>query len=238
MIPKTIHISWKDNSILSDNHMFPKACIQKLISLAPDWKVELSTNDTVDDYLKTQLDSQDWALLKDCHIVEKLDVWRLLKLYIEGGLYVDIDRLCNTSVNDIITPETKCLLPTCGDNDFSQDFMCSAAGNPIYAITAQLNLQRRKDGAKNIYFLGPQTFMHGVTKALVGEIIDVNPGREVFTEIRAVLSKMPFITTYVETSPYDTILYRPENQQIEFDHEEMKRDYYEKSNLKHWTGDW
>jgi mannosyltransferase OCH1-like enzyme len=238
MIPKTIHISWKDHSILTDNHIFPRACVQNLIALVPDWNVEISTNNEIDNYLKTQLDSQDWNLLKDCHIVEKLDVWRLLKLYLEGGLYVDIDRLCNTSLNDIIKSETKCVLPTCGDIDFSQDFMCSAAGNPIYSTTLELNLQRRREGFRNIYFLGPQTFMHGVTKALVGEIIDVNPGREVFVEIRKMLSEMPFITTYVETSPYDTIIHRPENAQIDFDHEEMKRDYYAKSNLKHWTGDW
>jgi mannosyltransferase OCH1-like enzyme len=238
VIPKIIHLSWKDNNILSSNHVFPKNTIQKLISLSPNWKINLNTDKDIEDFLISKLDKSDYSLIKDSHIVEKSDIWRLIKLYEEGGIYTDIDRLCNTALDDIITEDTKCILPTCLDNDFSQDFMCSAPYNPIFMETFKLNMERRKSGHKNTYFLGPQTYMHGVTKALFGEIIDVNPTIEVFTEIRKALKTLPFISTYREEPPYNTIIYQPKNTQVNFDHEEQKRNFYASCKLKHWTGDW
>jgi hypothetical protein len=222
--------------ILTSSHIFAKHCIQKLASLSSDWKIQISNDLEVDEYLSKNLDASDYNLIKDKHIVEKTDVWRLLKMYNEGGLYVDIDRLCNISLNDIIEEETKLLLPTSLDDNFSQDFMCSAPGNPIYSNTLQLNLMRRNEGITSVYFLGPQTYMHGVTLALLGEIVDVNPGPEFFGNIRNEMSKLNFIKTYRETSPYDTILYQ--NTLHPFDHEEQKRSFYKENGIKHWTNEW
>jgi mannosyltransferase OCH1-like enzyme len=238
LIPKKIHISWKNRDILTSEHIFAKRCVQSLIELSKDWEVDLSLNEDIDLYLKRFLDYYDYSLIKDRHIVEKSDLWRLIKMYYEGGLYVDIDRLCNTSIDDIIKNDTMCLLPTCEENNFSQDFMCSAPNNPIFSNTIELILARRREGHSNVYFLGPQTYMHGVTKTLLGEIVDVNPGSEIFEEMRSAISQMQFIVTYRESTPYNTIIYRPEKSQIDFDHEEMKRDFYAKSNIKHWTGEW
>jgi hypothetical protein len=116
--------------------------------------------------------------------------------------------------------------------------MCSAPHNPIFLQTFKLLMERRKTGWNNTYFLGPQTYMHGVTMSLFGKIIDVNPGLQVFNDIHKELDNHPYILTYREESPYNTVLYRPENPQVEFDHETMKRDFYAKSSLNHWTGDW
>jgi mannosyltransferase OCH1-like enzyme len=235
-IPKILHITWPSSEVLTSTHIFPSYCIQNLIKLSSDWRVELSTDEDLDFYLKSTLDTLDYILIKDKHIVTKSDLWRLLKLYLEGGAYCDIDRLCNKSLNDIITSDIKCLLPTCGDYNFSQDFMSSAPGNPIYAITAELMLQRIRNGSNNTYFLGPQTYMHGVTKGLLGEIIDVNPGPVIFSEIRQFIAKMSFVYTYKENVPYDTILCSDFTRS--FDHETLKRDFYKEQSIKHWTGDW
>ena len=238
MIPKIVHISWVDDSVLTSDHTFPKHTIQAMINLSPDWHFKLSTDKDIDKYLRSRLDIADYNLIKDCHIVEKSDIWRLMKLYEEGGVYTDIDRLCNVSLNSIITKDIKCILPTCADNDFSQDFMCSAPNNPIYLETFKLIMERRRAGYTNTYFLGPQTYMHGVTKALFGKIIDVNPGSAVFSQIREQLVNTSFISTYIESPPYNTILYRRESAQVDFDHEAMKRDFYAASNIKHWTNEW
>jgi mannosyltransferase OCH1-like enzyme len=236
MIPKIMHLCWKDRDILTSDHVFPKHCVQPLIQLSPEWDAQLNLDHDVDEYLKQNLDRTDYERLKDRHIVEKSDVWRLIKLYTVGGLYCDIDRMCNTSMDDIVDPGNLCLLPTSQDSDFSQDFMCSAPSNPIYLHTLELNLARRAAGYDSVYFLGPQTYMHGVTKALLGEIVDVNPGKEVFDKIRGVICEMPFIKTYREDLPYDTILHRPTS--ASFDHESMKREFYASCGIKHWTGDW
>lgn len=236
MIPKLIHITWKDNEIMTSKHIFPKHTIQKLVELSPDWNIQLSTDQDIDSYLSDYLDPADYQLLKDRHVVEKSDVWRLLKLYIEGGVYVDIDRLCNVSLNDIIQPQIKCILPTCLDYNFSQDFMCSAPLNPIFLSTLQLNLQRRREGHTSVYLLGPQTYMHGITHSLLGEIIDVDCGIEKFNLIRQAIDQTTFITTYREEPPYNTILFNSKEKL--FDHEQQKRDYYASCGIRHWTNEW
>jgi hypothetical protein len=116
--------------------------------------------------------------------------------------------------------------------------MCSAPGNPMFLEALQINLERRKMGIKNIYLLGPETYFHGVTKAMTGEMIQVQPSSEVFAKLRNMLEITGFTVTYRENPPYNTIMYRPENEQIDFDHEEQKRNFYAKCELKHWTGDW
>lgn len=240
MIPRKIHCTWKFKSILWDNHPFPKNTIQKLRDLSPNWKVEFHTDNDIDTYLKNNLDKSDYSIISDRHIVEKSDVWRLLKLYNEGGLYTDIDRLANISLDDFITDEIKWVLPTFKDSDFSQDFMCSDVGNPVFIETLKLNLERRRSSdGHNVYYLGPQTYMHGITKTVFGQIIDVNPGLHMFDQMRSELSKLSFIYSYREIPPYDLVTYRPNNKQIiDFDHEKLKRDYYSSCGMKHWTGDW
>jgi len=237
-IPKIIHISWKTKDILDVNHLFPQKCIQRLVSLAEGWTPVISDDADVEQYLRDHLSTIDYQLIKTRHIVEKTDVWRLIKMYNEGGLYSDIDRLCNTSINDIIQDSTRIVLPECTDCDFSQDFMCSAPGNPMFLEALNMNLERRRTGCTNVYLLGPETYFHGVTKAMTGEAMRIQPGQENFSKLRHLIEESGFIVTYQETPPYNTIMYRPENEQVDFDHEAMKRDFYAKSNLKHWTGDW
>lgn len=238
MIPKVVHFSWVDDEILSSDHPFPRNTIQKMIELSTGWEFKYNSNEDIEHFLKDRLDKSDYNIISDCHIVEKTDIWRLMKLYEEGGIYTDIDRLCNTSLNDVIANEIRFILPICADNDFSQDFMCSVPNNPIYMETFKLIMERRKAGHRNTYFLGPQTYMHGVTLSLFGQIIDVNPGKETFSLIRKELSKYSFLQIYTEEPPYNTFLYRTENPQVDFDHEQMKRDFYSKSNIKHWTNEW
>ena len=237
-IPKIIHISWKTKDILSVKHVFPQSCIQRLVELADGWTAVVSDDTDVENYLKDNLSILDYNLLKDRHIVEKTDVWRLLKMYNEGGLYSDIDRLCNISINNIIKDNTRVVLPECKDSDFSQDFMCSAPENPMFVEALTINLERRREGYRDVYLLGPQTYFHGITKAMTGQMIQIQPGEETFSYLRSLIFKSGFIETYQETPPYNTIMYRPENSQIDFNHETMKRDFYSKCGLKHWTGDW
>ena len=235
-IPKIVHASWKSKDIINNNSIFFKNCLGNVAVLSPDWDIQISDDADVDTYLKDNLDKVDYDLLSAKHIIEKIDVWRLIKVYNEGGLYIDIDRLYNISINTIIEPETKCILPTCADYDFSHDFMCSEQGNPIYKITLDLNLERRYEGYDNIYYLGPQTYFHGITKAMLGESIDINPGKEVMNDLRNMLEQSGFIKTYREYPPYNTGLFKSEVKP--FDHEVEKRKFYAETNTTHWTGHW
>jgi hypothetical protein len=237
-IPKKIHITWKHKNILNVKSKFLDKCIHNVVKLAPEWKVEVFDDDLLDSYLKKYLDKFDYLRIKDKHPVEKSDTWRLIKLYVEGGLYIDIDKMCNTSINDIIKEDTKFVLPTCMDYDFSHDFMCSAPENPIYLCTLELNLKRRAEGIESVYVLGPQTYMNGATLSLFGTMFNPNPGKEIFESMRNELNKLGYAVTYRENPPNETILCVPKSDDEPFDHEAEKRNFYSSQGLRHWTNEW
>lgn len=236
LIPKKIHLSWVKKDIADHHSPFIKIGLRNLIDLNPNWELTIYNDQEIDDYLKSNLGASDYCLIGDTKIVEKLDLWRLIKLYQEGGLYCDLDRPHNIPLDNILNENTKCVLPTCVDLDFAHTFMMSAPGNPIYAEAANLILERRKAGSRNVYFLGPQTYMHAVTKVLFGEMIDSNPGSEVFERIRTTIESIPFLKTYREASVGDLITNKSD---LTFDqYELMKRQFYAEFNITHWTGEW
>ena len=72
--------------------------------------------------------------------------------------------------------------------------------------------------------------------SLMEKVINTNPGKKVFEELRAKIIQSNFIKTYRETSPLDTMVYRDDG--IIKNHEDMKRDLYKEYELKHWTEEW
>ncbi len=236
MIPKKVHLSWKTKDLLDSESPLITEGVKKLIELNPNWEVTIYDDAEVDEYLKDRLEPKLYALIADKHIVQKTDLWRLVKLFIEGGLYIDVDRFVNKPLDDLIDKDTKWVLPICRDYDFSHDFMMTAPQNPAYSYATQLYLERLQEGHSSIYFLGPQTYMHAITKTLMGEMINTNPGEEVFEAIRGAIKTSGFIKTYREDPPYDTIVYR--NDTLGLDWEQEKRKFYAESGLKHWSGDW
>jgi hypothetical protein len=112
----------------------------------------------------------------------------------------------------------------------------TAPENPTYNYAASLYVQRLIEGHDNIYFLGPQTYMHAVTQAFCGEMIDPDPEVEVFERIKQQASTSGFIKVYDEKPPYDTVIYK--NGALKLDWETEKRKLYKEFGLKHWTGDW
>lgn len=244
MIPKIAHVSWIDKNVIHNQSPLILNGLRNLIDLNPDWNVVVYDNNDIDEYLKSFLDKKDYDLIKDIHIVEKSDLWRLIKLFNEGGLYMDIDRFCNVPLSEIITDGIECVLPTCLEWDFSHDFMLTAPGSPIQAQAIELIMQRRYEGHTNVFLLGPQTYMHAVTKVLLGEIVNTDPGIEKFTEMRKAMEQMPFIKTYREHPPYDTIIYKHDETTFKKGNsnttnwEEIKKQFYASYKLKHWSGEW
>ena len=90
MIPKKVHLSWKTKDLLDSESPLITEGVKKLIELNPNWEVTIYDDAEVDAYLQEQLEPQLYAMIADKHIVQKTDLWRLIKLYIEGGLYMDL----------------------------------------------------------------------------------------------------------------------------------------------------
>ena len=236
MIPKIVHLTWKTKDIIDSHSPMIVNGVRRLIDMNPDWQVTVYDDNEIDSYLREWLDANDYRLIQDTHIVAKSDIWRLYKIYLEGGMYMDIDRLCNKSLSSFITDDVRWVLPTCRDYDFSHDLMISEPGNPVYFEAIKLYFQRRREGHTNIYFLGSQTYMHAITTTVLGKLINTDPGIEVFDWMRGELSKTSYIKMFREDPPYNTLLF--EGSSDVFDHEAMKRTLYNNTGIKHWTGEW
>lgn len=236
MIPKIIHLSWKSKDVVNSTSDLITNGLKNLIELNPDWDVQISTDEEVNQYLKDNLSEQHYKLVENIGIVPQTDIWRLIKLFNTGGLYIDIDRLCNKPLSDLLQDGVKWILPTCEDNDFSHDFMMTAPGNPAFANVIKLYFDRRAAGHTNVFFLGAQTYLHGVTYSLVGEMVNTNPGKEKFDWLRDKINSTGFIKTYRESLPHNSIIYNGTISANEW--ESMKRKFYADSGIKHWTNEW
>lgn len=236
MIPKQLYLSWKTKDILNYDHPLINNGIKKFILFNPDWKYEISVDEEIDEYLKCNLDSKDLDLIKNKHIVEKIDLWRLIKLYNLGGMYLDIDRLCNKNISKFFTEDTKWILPVCRQYDFSHDIMITASHNPVFLQAIKFNLQRRSEGCTSIYFLGTQTYMHAITLLCYNTMMEVGADPNIFENNLTKFKDLPFVTIHREDPPHNTILY--EDKEKKLDWEKLKRDFYNNFNIKHWTGEW
>jgi len=230
-IPKTIHIAWNNKEIVDSTYSIIRNGIHNLKNLNRDYDFTISNDREIDEYLNSRLERRDFDLIKKRHIVEKVDLWRLLKIYYEGGFYMDIDRLYNIPLENVISKDVKCLLPMYGDKNFSQDIMISCPKNIIHKTAISLNLERRRSGSKSILYLGPQTYFHACTRILLGEEKNEYPNKEDLIRLRKTIRTCKYIRTYREVLPYDSIVFQSEGTDIDFD----KNQLYSDENILRWA---
>jgi hypothetical protein len=230
-IEKKIHISWKNKNILHTNYSIIQNGIMCLKRLNPDYDFQIYDDYDIEQYLQENLSSQDYSLIQTKKIVEKTDLWRLLKIYLEGGVYCDIDRFCNKSFSHILKkPDTKCILPMWFDTDFSQDLMISCSKNIIHKRAIELNLERRRKDPfhKDLSYFGPITYFHAVTEILVGKQLERDPPKEILQLLRTIIQNSKYLETFREEPDFHTILY--EGRPLLNDKEEM----YKNQGIQHW----
>lgn len=240
MIPKVIHISWIDKSILfTSNNPLAINGVQNMKRINPEYKIEVSDDNDVDDYIQSCISNDDWLLLKDRHIVEKVDLWRLLKIYYEGGIYCDIDRLCNIPFKDIIKDSDVCILPTYFEIDFSQDIMISEKGQQIHKKAIELNLSRRQTGCDDVLTLGPITYFHSITQTLYGKQMERQPHPVLWERIISAVNQTSGYRTFKErvvgsVIGQTTIIYKYDESYIA-GNKGTREDLYKESKTVHWT---
>lgn len=235
MIPKICHLVWNHKEVINSTHPMIQNGLHSLIKLNPDWRVTVYTPEEIELDLKSTLASEDYDLVKERHFVSKIDLWRLFKMYFEGGFYMDIDKMVNIPFKDVIAEGISWVLPTTKEYDFSCDVLLSSPHNPAFKTGFEMYLSRLKAGWSSQYFLGPQTYMHAVSYTLLGEIVNTDPGEEKWKILRDKISELSFVSTYREVPFNDMLLYRGNDGDSL---EAIKRDFYAKEGVKHWTGDW
>lgn len=228
-IEKNIHISWKNKNILNKNFNIIKYGILNLKNLNPEYNFMINTDEEIELYIINNISKEDYDLIKNKHLVEKTDLWRLLKIYNEGGIYMDLDRFCNIPLEKILTQNIKCILPMHFNIDFSQDIMISCSKNIIHKRAIELNLERRRNGCTDILTLGPITYFNAITEILLGYQIDRYPKQYHLDILKNIIKESIYISTYIEQPPYNTITYNGTNI---YNDKDM---FYKSESVNHWT---
>ena len=235
-IPKKIHLSWKDKNVLGSNHQLIKKGAKNLEILNPDWDIHVYDDEDINRTLRDSIGLQNWNLIKDRKITEKTDLWRLIKIYKEGGLYVDIDRYIDTPIDNFVDKNTSLVLPICNNIDFSQDFILSHPKSEILGKAISNNIKYRKLG-KSLFFLAVNSYMHSVTEVIGGTKTERSKtNKNYFENLTTEIEKSKHIKTYLETGAHNHILFR--NKKNDFKLEEFKKDkadFYNAYNVKHWN---
>ena len=207
-IPKKIHVAWKRKDFLDSAASFAivKHGVRALRDLNPSWSLEISDDADVEEYLRRCLSEEDYASLRSKHIVEKVDLWSLLKVYREGGCYSDVDRIHNRSLDAALLPTTHLYLPTWEDLNASQDILISAPGAPHLARAIELNLRGRREGS-GLYELGPRVYWAAATQFVLGHpIFHERASPYIFSKFRAILEACRHTQTFRE-APFKTLTY-------------------------------
>ena len=236
-IEKKIHIAWCDKNVIDSDLNIIKFGIRNIKELNPEYDIIISDNNEIELYIKNHISISDYTRIKDKHIVEKVDLWRLLKIYHEGGVYVDIDRLCNRSLDELIDQNTKCILPWYFNIDFSQDIMISCSKSPLFEEAIKDNLETRRLQNVDIYQNGPISYFRALTKQILGKSINNarTEGCLKSSDIRyinTILTNTKYLKVYsYENPPYQTLLYKGND----IDLKSEKKILYDMYNVKHWN---
>jgi len=222
---KKIHVIWVDKSgsdiwNYADTPMVQHG-VMNLKKMNPDWEFEQYNLTEIEDYLQEHLAKSDWEMMKPSPLIPKTDLFRLLKMYHEGGLYQDVDRLYNIPLSQLLTPDTKLLLPTLYDVTFTLDFLCSSRGNRLYERAIALYLcklrEEHGEGLTQWDRLNPSqlhsvaqeaaaTYWAAVMEMLFGRpiwgpvhhAIDGDEGRAFASHVRSLIAANPHMLTYRE----------------------------------------
>ena len=262
-LPHVLHATWKTRiDVFHNENELIRHGLRGFADANPGWRIEVSSDEDVDSYLQKKLSPPDFNLTRHVHPVEKSDLWRLVKLYHEGGIYTDIDRLHNQRVEDVTREETKLLLPAFHPTwapqkfDFTQDFMGSSPFNPMILQVLDLALRRRrrcesfsgrstisaatgkaisKRGGCSVFGLGPLTYFEGCTKFLIGRPLARNPNVATLGILLKQLDSLaPMVATYNETLPFITMMFRPAPRRAVFGVAMAKGDAWQANAIKGW----
>ncbi|KAL9182430.1 hypothetical protein ACHAXT_013082 [Thalassiosira profunda] len=215
-IPRKVHMFFPDKDYWRKEPINPfvEHSILSLKKLNPEWNVTVYDDDMVDDVIRRGADAniipkEECELLvgsKDdegnvvhepAHIVERSDIARLLLMFMEGGLYLDADRLISKKIEDAIQPNTRLCLPTHNDINFSQDLQCTAQGNEMFlamikeASTIRIPLERRWGWIKggNLFDLGPNLYNRHIFIYLFGGDKDTHKKYENYAVPRTLIEE-------------------------------------------------
>lgn len=176
MIEKQIFQSWHTKDV---NPIIVQKT-KRFLSLNPAYKYTLFTDEEMDKYVNDNFPGE----IADCYnriqiIVAKVDFWRYLILYKEGGIYLDMDSNIDKSLDLLIKEDDDAIITAEGNPGlYVQWALMFVKEHPILKRTIELVVDNIKNNRfpNNIHQMtGPTVYTQAINEIhnkLFGEIID------------------------------------------------------------------
>ena len=119
-IPKIIYQTWKTKSL----PLNVQKVRDKISKINPEYKLILFDDDDIDNFIKKNFDIKIYNLYKKLNVgAAKADFWRYCILYINGGVYLDIDSDIIRPLDELIEDEDKCIITREGNLGFFNNWI-------------------------------------------------------------------------------------------------------------------
>tara|TARA_Y100000004_G_C8935600_1_gene421891 strand:+ start:62 stop:1444 length:1383 start_codon:yes stop_codon:yes gene_type:complete len=173
MIPKNIFQSW----ITKELHPEIQKKVDRMLELNPTYKHEIYTDSEISEFVNTNY----FGKISECFNrltvpVAKVDFWRYLVLYKEGGVYVDLDSSINVSLDDFIEEKDDAIITAeTNYNTYVQWALIFNKEHPILKEVIDLivdNIENNSYPNDILNMTGPQVYSRGIInthKKLFGE---------------------------------------------------------------------
>jgi mannosyltransferase OCH1-like enzyme len=126
--PKNIFQTWK-TEIVPDNW---KNAQQSVITMNPNWKYTLLTDADNENIVKTYFPDFYNRFMSFKYPIQRADAIRYCVLYLYGGIYVDLDYMCNKSFDDIRLTNEVGLIKSSNFNCFTNSVLLSKQGSKFW----------------------------------------------------------------------------------------------------------
>lgn len=101
MIPKIIWQTYETD--FKDLLQEAKDCSVTWIENNPSWEYRYMNSKDREDFVFKYFDSEWYKLYMECNLnIVKANIWRCMVLYIHGGVYADLDSICNKPIDSWI----------------------------------------------------------------------------------------------------------------------------------------
>lgn len=166
-IPKVIYQSWK----CSEKELRPqlRQHREKMKAINPDYEYKLFTDREMDLWVYENF--SDVPDIVECYnrlniIVARVDFWRYLVLYLNGGVYVDMDSEIALPLSGLIRPEDQAIISMeANPVSYVQWAMIFEAKHPILARTIEIvvdNIKNNRYPGQIDNMTGPTAYTHAI----------------------------------------------------------------------------
>ena len=166
-IPKTIYQTYKNKNL----PLITKWHIYSLKKRNPNYDYQFYDDSMVDDFIKQEFNSEIVELFKRIQIgAAKADFFRYAILYKKGGIYLDIDSLIKTRIDEIIFPDDSAVISLASHKqNFVQWALFFEAGHPFLEKTMELMIDNLKENKYpyNVHQMtGPTVYTESILSCL------------------------------------------------------------------------